>query len=498
MGMDITQEEFSDADYSRFQERLDACLVTLSELIKKPGFGTGPTTIGAELELVLVDGACRPLPKNQVIRDAVDDPRVTLELARFNLELNASPLPLAGHSFADLEAELNLLVAKVTAAAAAHGGQVAAIGILPTITTADLGHAMLSDSARYRALIGALRRLRGGPLRAELPGAEPLLLAADVTLRGAPTSFQVHLRVEPADYAKVYNAVQLATAVALAVAGNSPTFLGHRLWEESRIALFRQQTAGQAHEPRQHTRISLGSAWLRGNAADLFADSVRLHEPLLPILTEPGESGQADQPAPQPFAEPAPALDELRLHHGTVWPWNRAVYDPAGPGHLRIEMRALPAGPTVIDMVANAAFLIGLSLWLADQDERWTYTLPFECADHNFHAAAQYGLAARLVWPTWPDGGTRILTAADVISESLPAARQGLLSAGVAGSEADRLLAVISGRLATGQTGAAWQRAALAEAAARRMATDEYAEMLHRYIANVATRQPVHTWPPAG
>jgi hypothetical protein len=53
-----------------------------------------------------------------------------------------------------------------------------------------------------------------------------------------------------------------------------------------------------------------------------------------------------------------PALEELRLHQGTVWRWNRAIYDPAEGGHLRIEMRALPAGPTVIDMLANAAFLL--------------------------------------------------------------------------------------------------------------------------------------------
>jgi gamma-glutamyl:cysteine ligase YbdK (ATP-grasp superfamily) len=494
MGREITQEEFSDADYSRFRDRLDADLIVLSELISKPGFGNGPATIGAELELVVVDGACRPFPINKVVRDAVSDPRVTLELTRFNLELNASPLPLAGRPFAALESELNLLVAKVAAAATAHGGRVTAIGILPTIAAADLSSAMVSEGARYRALIRALGQLRGGPLRTQLPGAEPLPLATeDVVLQGAPTSLQIHLRVEPANFAKAFNAVQLATAPVLAVAGNSPTFLKHRLWEESRIALFRQHTEGSEHEPRPHTRISLGSAWLRGGAADLFAESVRLHEPLLPIVTEPDELGQ---PATQPRAGRGPALEELRLHHGTVWPWNRAVYDPADAGHLRIEMRALPAGPAVIDMAANAAFLIGLSLWLADQDEQWTYALPFECADHNFYSAAQYGLSARLIWPTWPHGGTRILTAAEVISESLPAARQGLLSAGVAGSEADRLLDIIGARVATGQTGAAWQRAAIAAAATRRTATDEYAEMLRRYIDNVATRRPVHTWPP--
>ena len=102
-----------------------------------------------------------------------------------------------------------------------------------------------------------------------------------------------------------------------------------------------------------------------------------------------------------------PSLAELRLHQGTVWRWNRAIYDPVAGGHLRIEMRALPAGPTVTDMLANAAFLIGLTLWLAGQDERWTYALPFERADHGFYRAAQHGLAAELSWPDGAAPGVR-------------------------------------------------------------------------------------------
>jgi hypothetical protein len=194
---------------------------------------------------------------------------------------------------------------------------------------------------------------------------------------------------------------------------------------------------------------------------------------------------------------PAPALDELRLHQGTVWPWNRAIYDPADGGHLRIEMRALPAGPTVIDMLANAAFLIGLSLWLADQDERWTYALPFERADHNFYRAAQHGLSAQLTWPAWRPDQTRTVAASDLVAESLPHARQGLLRAGVAAAEADRLLEIIAARVSSGQTGAVWQRGALAAAMAGPSPEEGPAVMLSRYLDHAATRQPVHTWPAA-
>jgi hypothetical protein len=157
-------------------------------------------------------------------------------------------------------------------------------------------------------------------------------------------------------------------------------------------------------------------------------------------------------------------------------------------------MRALPAGPTLTDMLANAAFLIGLTLWLADRDERWTYAVPFERAEHGFYRAAQHGLAAQL---TWPDdrAGVRTVPAAELVPELLPVARQGLLDAGVAAAEADPLLGVIRARVASGQTGAAWQRTALAAAERGRGRDQALAVMLGRYLSCAATGQPVHTWP---
>ena len=84
----------------------------------------------------------------------------------------------------------------------------------------------------------------------------------------------------------------------------------------------------------------------------------------------------------------APTLAELRLHQGTVWLWNRPVYDNLGGGHLRIEMRALPAGPTAVDMVANAAFLIGLAEGLRPHINELLPGLPFPRAEYNFYRAA--------------------------------------------------------------------------------------------------------------
>jgi hypothetical protein len=487
MGTEITREKFSERDYARFTERLERGLSDLGQLLGQPGFGAGPVTIGAELELFLVDGAARPLPLNQAVRALAADPRVAVELNRCNLELNCSPALLAGRPFTALAGELGVLLDRVGAAARAHHGRVALIGVLPTLGQADLGADAVTGTARYRALDRGLRRLRRGPLQIKISGAEPLELTSEgIALEGANCSFQVHLRVAPGDFTRVYNAVQLATAPALAVAGNSPTFLGHRLWEETRVALFKQSVEDRdSHGPRRRPpRSTLGTGWLRDGALELFTQSVRLHEPVLPFVSDP----QTCDP---------PCLDELRLHQGTVWRWNRAIYDPAAGGHLRIEMRALPAGPTVTDMLANAAFLIGLALWLAGQDQRWTYGLSFERADHGFYRAAQYGLAAELTWPSGPHQ-VKTVAAATLVPELLPAARHGLVGAGVAEAEADRLLGVIGARVATGQTGAAWQRAALAATEPGRSREQALTVMLDRYLACAATGRPVHTWPTPG
>jgi hypothetical protein len=489
MGTDIDQEEFDDSDNARFAERLEECLSVLGQLLDRPGFGTGPATVGAELELFLVDAAARPLPENEAVRAAVADPRITVELDRFNLELNASPVPLAGRPFAALGSELNALIDHVAHAARGRAGRPALIGILPTLTPADLGPGALTDTPRYRALNTGLRRLRQDPFRIRINGADPLELASeDVAPEGANSSFQVHLRVDPADFTRIYNAVQLATAPVLAVSGNSPIFLGHRLWEETRIALFKQSVDDRQGPRRRPARTALGTGWLRDGALELFTESVRLHRPLLPMLGDLGQRSDGAQ-------WQAPPLHELRLHQGTVWRWNRAIYDPASGGHLRIEMRALPAGPTVIDMLANAAFLIGLSLWLADQDPGWTYALPFERADHGFYRAAQRGLSARLSWPAGHRDQMRTLAAAKLVPELVPVARYGLLQAGVTPAEANTLLAVISARAATGQTGAVWQRATLAAARRHHDAERALAVMLDRYLQYAETGLPVHTWP---
>jgi hypothetical protein len=490
MGLEITRDRFEPEDYARFSARLHAALDALATLLARPGFGAGPPSLGAEIEVSLVDRDGRPLPVNRAVLASTIDPRVTLEVDRFNLELNTNPCALAGRPFAALHAELAGGLDELRRAAALHGGRVAPIGILPTLTPDDLSSAALTDTPRFRALSAAIRDRRAEPFAIHIDGADPLELRADdVTLQGANTSFQIHLRVAPGDFARTYNAAQIATAPALAASGNSPIFLGHRLWEETRVAVFRQSVDERAHardDEWRPARVSFGHGWVRRGALELFAEGVALYPPLLPVC---GPEDPRDVVA----RGGVPALAELRLHHGTIWRWNRAVYDPAGGGHVRVEMRALPCGPTVADMAANAAFVVGLTLALAPRIDELLPGLTFGQARRNFYRAARDGLGAELLWPSPTAPSPRPHTAAALALELAPAARAGLVDAGVDPDDADRHLAVFVARVARRATGARWQRATLdrlASAGVDRPA----AAMLERYLAAVATGRPVHEW----
>jgi glutamate-cysteine ligase len=493
MGIEIDRDRFDDADYTRFAERLEHCLQALEQLLDRPGFGVGPRTIGAELELFLIDDQGRPLAKNQAVLDDAGDPRLTLELDRFNLEVNPAPTPLAGRPLSELGRELEGALASVRATARTHGGQVAMVGILPTLREEDLHRGAITDAPRYRALDWSLRRVRAEPFQIEIAGRdpEPLRVVRDnIVMEGANTSFQVHLRVDPADYVRSFNAAQLATAPVLAAAGNSPLFLGRVLWEETRIALFEQAADDRDTPARKRlvSRVAFGTDWLRTSILDLFEESVRHHEPLLPLC------GDQD-PLLALEGDGVPRLDELRLHQGTVWRWNRAIYDSGFGGHLRIELRPLPAGPTVVDMLANAAFLLGLILALAPDADDWIRGLLFARAHANFYKAARLGLEAELEWPREPGGPTERVGAAELVRRLLPEARRGLVEAGVEDEEAGRLLAVIEDRVAAGQTGAVWQRRALAALEGRAGREAALPEVLARYLELQAGGDPVHTWP---
>jgi gamma-glutamyl:cysteine ligase YbdK (ATP-grasp superfamily) len=491
MGIDVPLERFEEGDYARFAEKLKLDLSALELLMRRPDFGSGPTSIGTELELNLVDAEGRPALCNNDVLERVKDERLTLEVNRFNLEINARPTPLAGRPFSAMHAELDHALGAARRGAQSLGARIATIGILPTLERRHLGASALSDAKRYRALAAGLMRIRGEAFDIQIEGEDALAVRShEVTFEGANTSLQVHLRVAPEAFARVYNAAQAATAVVLAAACNSPFFLGHRLWHETRVALFRQSVddrGDKREDDWRPARVSFGHGWVRQGALELFEEAATLHEPVMPVMS-------GEDPLAVVRAGGIPELSELRLHHGTVWRWNRAVYDPGEGGHLRIELRALPAGPSVRDTVANAAFLVGLTLGLEPRMAEYTAGLTFGHARRNFYEAARHGLSAELLWPEAIAPSPRSTNARELAERLLPVARQGLISAGVESAEAEAWLALIADRIRSGVTGAVWQRNAYARALEQHPPREALRLMLESYLAWSEADAPVHTW----
>jgi len=364
---------------------------------------------------------------------------------------------------------------------------------LPTLRKGDMHLGTLTASDRFRVLNEQIFAARGEDMRISIDGAEKLLTHTDsITPEAACTSVQLHLQVSPESFANYWNAAQAAAAVQVALGANSPFLFGRQLWHETRITLFEQATDTRPDELKEQgvrPRVWFGERWIT-SVFDLFEENLRYFPALLPICEDEDPLALLDSGA-------RPHLAEMSLHNGTVYRWNRPIYAVVeGRPHLRVENRVLPAGPSVADVLANAAFYYGLVRTLAEaQRPIWTQ-MSFATAGENLHEAARRGLDAHLYWP----GLGEVPVAELVLRRLLPLAREGLSRWGTNPVHADRLLGFIEQRCITGQTGAAWQIATVAALSERGGADRQEAlrQMTQRYIEHMHTNEPVHTWPVTG
>ncbi len=463
----------------------------LERLVESGLIETTPIRIGAEQEMFLVDAAGQPAPVGPELLAGVDEPLLTSELARFNLEANGSPRVFAGRCLSELEGELAALVEVARAAAAPLGADVLLTGILPTLRRHHLGASSMTPKARYAELTDAMRELRGGAFHIRIEGVDELDVSHDnVMLESCNTSFQIHLQVAPADFARTYNAAQVALAPVLAVSCNAPLFLGRRLWHETRIALFPDSTDSRSDTHRRRgfpSRVSFGRGWVGADGAlEVFREQIARHRVLF------REPDPEDDPIAVIDRGDAPHLKALCLHNGTVYPWNRACYGVGdGKPHLRIECRALPSGPTIADEVAGGALWLGLTVALRDRAEPVEQALSFADVEASFLAAAQHGLSAPI---SWLDGKAH-LAAELVTNELIPLAREGLLGHGVDPDDVERYLGIVADRTRTGQTGARWMLDSLDDMGDRATRAVRERTLVRAMLANQATEAPGHAWP---
>jgi hypothetical protein len=472
VGQEIAQTRFSEHDHARFARSLADETALLEDWLREGRFRATGHTVGFELEAWLIDRNCFPLPSNEAFLARLASPLVVPELSKFNVELNGTPQVLAADAFARMEVELTRTWRRCLEVAHELEGTLIMIGILPTVRERDLTLANISPLNRYYALNRQVLERRGrAPLRIDIRGRENLELThADVMLEAATTSFQVHLQAPSARIVRYFNAASILSGPLVALAANAPFLFGADLWDESRIPLFEQAVDSAEGTPGQARRVTFGEDYLHASAHECFAENLARFAPLLPMRIEDGVQ----------------RLDHLRLHNGTIWRWNRLLigFDGDAP-HLRIEQRAMPAGPSVRDMVANAAVYAGASRILAQRLPAPESELPFEQARENFYRCARHGLSAQV---RWLDGRER--TAAALLrDEILPMAGEGLSALGIDARDIGTYLDVARARVRSGQNGASWQRLH-----AHKHARDLF-RLTADYLEHQRSAMPVHEWP---
>ena len=489
MGRDIQAIKISGEDRRRYRDKVRRSLDVFARMLRERLFEEHPSTVGQEIELNLVDEHGMPSMRNADVLDAIASPVWATEVGQFNLEINVPPRVLDGDALATLETELRADLNAADTRARTVGSHLVMVGILPTLAEHDVSEGTMSANERYRVLNEQIFAARGEDMSISIDGREQLLTHADsITPEAACTSVQLHLQVSPDAFADYWNAAQAIAGVQVALAANSPFLFGRQLWHETRITLFEQATDTRPDELKEQgvrPRVWFGERWIT-SVFDLFEENLRYFPALLPICEEEDPLAVLDRGS-------IPQLAEMNLHNGTVYRWNRPVYGVVSDRpHLRVENRVLPAGPTIADVVANAAFYYGLVRSLAEaQRPIWTQ-MSFTTAAENLHEAARHGLDAQLYWPGVGDTPVSEL----ILRRLLPLAHEGLARWGVDEAVAARLLGIIEQRCLTGQTGAVWQMSTVAELTSRNGLDRREAlrQMTQRYIEHMHSNEPVHTW----
>lgn len=488
MGDDISTKNFTREQRLEHRHKVRRCLDVFARMLSHHKFEESASLTGLEIELNLVTPDGEPAMKNAQVLQAIADPAFQTELAKYNIELNVPPAPLPGTAVFDLEADLRRSLNKAEEQARSQGTSIAMIGILPTLQPEHLVGDWMSANPRYQAIEEAVFAARREDIELEISGPEHLqMFTSTIAPESACTSVQLHLQVSPSDFAPAWNAAQLLVGPQLALGANSPYLFGRQLWAETRTELFLQATDTRSPELRNQGMrppVFFGANWIT-SIFDLFEENVRYFPALLPETTD-------EDPEAELAAGRTPQLQELRLHNGTVYRWNRPIYDVVdGQPHLRVENRVLPAGPTVADTLANAAFYYGaLEMLATDERPVWS-RMSFATAEENFTSGARAGIDAHMYWPGFGDVSIDELT----LRHLLPLAAEGLARRSVDSSVIDHYLQIIESRCKLRRNGASWQVATVNAFEERNLSrTQALHAMLELYLEGMHSNEPVHTW----
>lgn len=480
----------TQSELNNFTLHLLRDVQAFERMLNEGWFDEGPAMVGAEQEICLIDENYKPAPRAMEILQKLNHPSFTTELAKFNLEANLTPVLFRDNCFSQMEEELQGLMGYLREKANTMDITPILTGILPTIRKFDLEIENLTPIDRYYALLEAINRMRGnGGSELKIEGLDELnIKQRDALVEACNTSFQVHLQIRPDDFVRKYNIAMALAAPVMAISTNSPMLFGKRLWHETRIALFQQsidtRVTGE-HLRYTSPRVTFGNGWLKKSILDLYREDIMRFRILL--MTD------VDEDVVKCMEEKVtPKLRALNIHNSTVYRWNRPCYGISANGkpHLRIENRILPAGPTIVDEIANAAFWAGLMNAFDDHYPDVAKRMDFDDAKANFIKASKMGLGSKFYWVD-----QKIHSDTELIEkELLPIAREGLTKAGVSKSDIDKYLGIIEERNTTNRTGSRWILESYAKLIRQTSREEVVSTIVSQMVSNQETKKPIHQW----
>lgn len=462
----------------------------LELMINEGMIESGKTRIGAEQEYCLVGADLRPAMTGPQILAATNDPHFTAELAKWNLEINLDPQDAGPGCFERMDHQLATLLELAHNKAADFDSKLVLTGILPTIRKSELDFDNMAPNPRFRVLDNILKELRGEQFTLNIEGVDEVSVKTDsITYEACNTSFQIHLQIDPDEFADMYNWAQVLAGPVLSCCVNSPLLLGKELWMETRIAVFRQSIdirhAGNYVRDKQ-PRVAFGYGWLKKSVVEIFKNDIAMYQLICSADVEENSMELLQRGE-------VPTLKAMNLHNGTLYKWNRACYGiGGGVAHLRIENRYLPSGPTLPDEMANTAFWVGLMLALPEKCRgRWSKHFHFREVRHNFLKSAQHGLSNEFTWFGQTKSASEL-----ILHDLLPLAETGLKKIGIPESEYNKYLHTIEQRVSRRQTGADWIVNSMRKLRRKNSVDESILVLTRQMIEYCREGVPVHQWEP--
>ncbi len=471
MGSEISHREFTEEDFIAFKKALFAEIEYVKVLFDRGSeFFSDKYRIGYELEACILNSDNQPNPINKKILDDIDSPLFTNELAKYDLEINGHVFELDAGAPKALNNDLLSLWKQAQNSAKKFDAKMGLFGVLPSLKLEHFNKDLYqSDMHRYTLVSQRIKELRHESVKILFHGEDEVSLQKDdVMFEALGTSLQIHLQIPFDQAVQYYHAALLASVILVGFGANSPLVLGKRAWHESRIAIFEQSVDTRDKQRREHgeeRRVHFAHGYI-DSWLDLFEQNKMFKIIFADVRNQPEND-----------------LHHFNLHNGTIWRWIRPILgkDKDDKHTLRLELRVLPSGPTLIDTEVNIWFFIGLIHGLVKSKINLK-KIPFETLKDDFYSVAKTGFQTQF---HEPENTHKVSLKEWILNDGLAMTKMGLDSLGI--DNADTYLDTIKQRTSSGQNGASWQLEHFKK-------FNSIPKLMEDYMKNSEQNIPVHKW----